>query len=791
LRPICLLLALAACKPDDTDPGDTDPVETDEPCEELYWYRDGDADGFGSSDLLAACEAPAGYAAASLDCNDSDASVNPGAAEICDGMDQDCDGEADGGLPTDVWYPDDDGDGFGDPMGVITDCAAPDGYVSDGTDCDDRDAAVSPDADEACNAIDDDCDTEVDEGVATAPIWYVDADDDGWGDAGSSVRACEAPSGYADRSGDCDDTLARTSPDGTETCATGADDDCDGDANEPDVPGCLALHPDADSDGLGDAASLCLCSPTAAYPVDNAYDCDDTDASVGVAGTWYADADSDGFGDAAVSSIACDAPSSYVAGTGDCDDADGSAFPGATETCENGTDEDCDGRDASCGLSGVVSMADYDAKVVGDVAGAYMGSAVASGGDADGDGTLDVLVAATGAGSGAGTAYLFSGASFTGDLVATDAIATFGPGYRSGAVGHRVAFGGDMDGDGYAEVLVSDPEVYDTFSGDGAVYVFSGAPSGSYDVRSDADAQIIGTYAYEEAGYGLDGGRDVDGDGVADVIVGAPGWPADAVWQTGGAFVFSGPVSGSLTLDDAQATLSGEGDDDDAGWSVSSAGDLDGDGVGDVVVGARYAEVSGSTYGKAYVVLGPVSGAVSLGSADAIVGGDVWGSMFGFCVAGVGDVDNDGLDDFAVGAPELDGHAYLFTTLPSGSVSASTADATLSPGDPSHRLGAALAGGDTNADGYSDVLLGAPEEDTSATDAGMVYLLLGPVSGAVDVSTDADGAWAGEADRDYGGIAVAAADVSGDALSDVLIGAWQHDGGGLTRSGAAYLFLSR
>lgn len=126
--------------------------------------------------------------------------------EICDGQDNDCDGEIDEGLGR-TWYADADGDGWGDPDAPVDDCEQPDGSVDNDDDCDDADPAVHPEAEELCNDADDDCDDEIDEGLDTR-IWYIDADGDGWGDPDAPVEDCDQPDGTTDQLSDCDDTDA-------------------------------------------------------------------------------------------------------------------------------------------------------------------------------------------------------------------------------------------------------------------------------------------------------------------------------------------------------------------------------------------------------------------------------------------------------------------------------------------------------------------------------------------------------------------------------------------------------
>ena len=367
------------------------------------WYADADSDGFGDAGLTAqACDAPSGYVADATDCDDAASAVNPAAPEVCNGLDDDCDGDtddADAGLDTATaasWYDDGDADGYGDPSDTTLSCVAPSGHVADASDCDDGDAAVNPSATEVCNGLDDDCDGDTDDAdsgldASTGGTFYMDADSDGFGDAGLTAQACDAPSGYVADATDCDDAASAVNPAAPEVC-NGLDDDCDGDTDDADSSVDTStggvFYADLDSDGFGDASStIAACAlPTGA--VSDATDCDDARATVfpgatetcnaldddcnGVvdddsavdALTWYADLDGDGFGDASSTTPACDQPSGYVGDDSDCDDGAGAVFPGATEVC-NEVDDDCDGDvdDADSGLdtsTGVTWYADID-----------------------------------------------------------------------------------------------------------------------------------------------------------------------------------------------------------------------------------------------------------------------------------------------------------------------------------------------------------------------------------------------------------------------------------------------
>jgi hypothetical protein len=179
--------------------------------EDLYeiWYADADGDGYGNAESsIDSCDPGEGWVIDASDCDDSNSSVNPGAEEACNDIDDDCDGEVDEELESN-WYADADGDGFGDPAVEVVDCEPGAGWVEDAADCDDANSSINPDAQEICDSLDNDCDGLVDDdddSIDGTSTWYADADGDGFGDDGAVMEACNQPSGYAEYGGDCDDS---------------------------------------------------------------------------------------------------------------------------------------------------------------------------------------------------------------------------------------------------------------------------------------------------------------------------------------------------------------------------------------------------------------------------------------------------------------------------------------------------------------------------------------------------------------------------------------------------------
>ena len=207
MQPLFVLIAipnLVGCSPDDSEP-----VEKEEPAAET----DLDADGYSTDNG---------------DCDDGNPAMHPSALEVCDGLDNDCDGTADeDSVDAPTWYADLDGDSFGDEAAGVLNCEELDAHVLDNTDCDDEDALVSPAGQELCDGADNDCDGTVDEGdAADALTWYADLDSDGYGDPGAAENACQQPDDSTDNNGDCNDGDAAVHPGAMEIC-DGQQNDCD------------------------------------------------------------------------------------------------------------------------------------------------------------------------------------------------------------------------------------------------------------------------------------------------------------------------------------------------------------------------------------------------------------------------------------------------------------------------------------------------------------------------------------------------------------------------------------
>ena len=728
---LTLALVLVACRSEDKVDTDTGEV-SDEPV---------DADGDGSPE--------------DEDCDDNDDRVYPGATEVCNGVDDDCNGDIDDAVG-DTWYADEDGDGAGDPEVSAISCEGNEGYVAAATDCDDADAEVNPLADEYCDDIDNDCDGGTDdENSVDAGTWYPDVDLDGYGDLNTPIRACDQPDDTLTFAGDCADEDPDRNPDAIELCDE-LDNDCDGYTDEPEAEDALEWFVDNDGDGFGDPATTERGCTQPSGTLTEAGDCDDNDPTVnpGEVETCEDGKDNDCDGSANECGLhgvineadasdatwtgesSSDSAGYGVALTGDMDgDGIGDAVIGAYGNDEAGTS-----AGKAYVLYGGTSIAGGsfgdEAAITGPEVGDLLGFAVAALGDVDGDGYNDVVVGAQGddtVDDRAGAAWVwYGGGRETGTASAGDAAVQLLGVEAGDAAGYGVAGVGDLDRDGYDDLMVGAKYALDDA---GVTYLLYGATTAWADGTdlADADATFIGD----------------DDDGYV-----------------------------------------GER------FSMTSAGDMDGDGNTDLAMGAYDSDRGASEGGAVMVIGGTGSrwsGDQDLDTADTIYEGPLY-SRLGWSVSGGGDVDGDGYDDLLAGGYNYQSAAGVVYIL-RGSVSATALGAvtarteaavTLSGSADGDALGRTLKLTDLDGDGNADIVVSATGVDDGASSGGVVYLVFGGASMATtwDMATDADATIVGTAGSGQLGWSMdAGADMNGDTFPDLLLGSYGED----SYTGAAWL----
>jgi hypothetical protein len=393
--------------------------------------------------------------------------------------------------------------------------------------------------------------------------------------------------------------------------------------------------------------------------------------------------------------------------------------------------------------------------------------------------------------------------------------------------GSSVASAGDVNGDGFDDVIVGAFGADPNGNNSGASYVVFGQASGfaaNIDLSSldgSNGFKLSGVAAYDRSGLSVASAGDVNGDGFADLIVGADYADPNGLYS-GASYVVFGQASGfaaNLNLSSLDGSngfrLSGGASRDYSGRSVASAGDVNGDGFADLIVGASRADPNGSASGASYVVFGQASGFAAnldLSSLDGSNGfklsGVVADDQSGISIASAGDVNGDGFADVLVGAYRADptgsdsGASYVVFGQASGfaaNLDLSSLDGSngfrLSGAAASDLSGASVASaGDVNGDGFADVIVGAFVPDGLS---GASYVVFGQASGFaanLDLSS-LDGSngfkLSGVAQFDFSGRSVASAgDVNGDGFADVLVGAYRADPAG-GDSGASYVVFGQ
>lgn len=626
------------------DCDDTDPL-----IGVLIWYRDEDGDGFGAGPQITHCDEVDGHAPTADDCDDSDPAIHPDALEVCDQIDNDCDRSVDQNADdATLWYADMDEDGYGDPDTSMLSCTQPVDHVADNTDCDDTDADISPEAEEYCeDEIDNNCNGTIDDD-APYLTYYRDADGDLFGSPYHSVSSCLVPDGYVTDNTDCDDSESSVHPGTEEICNDWLDNNCNesvddcvlegdlsfsradlvisGDADGQFVGSVVLADGDYNNDGhldlfvssTGDHGSVSVfLGPHLATgelmlsEADTVFTGVSSGDAVGSACDVRFDADEDGFDDLLIGAPYLDGATSDTGAAylvlsteiGSVSLVDSALTFMGTETMtragqsvqfvEHGDDDGlidvAVGADDAVAVilnptlrRGTISLESADTLLSGDTTEEIGGAMVSL--SLDGDGYTDLVIGAPGANEDAGGFYTVSGPLSLGMVSLADA-GDFVPGEQTGGrAGENVFPAGDIDLDGYDDLLVSAPLVDGTASDQGATYVVLG-PLMDIANLSESHTIVLGESQDDQSGTSASASGDVNQDGDLDYLFSASS--SDLVGgDSGASYLFYGPLSGRLTLSDADARFAGVSTSDLAGTSVVIASDLNEDGYDDLLMSA-------------------------------------------------------------------------------------------------------------------------------------------------------------------------------------------------------------
>lgn len=628
------------------------------------------------------------------DCNDDDASVHPGASEQCDSEDDDCDGTVDE-EPVDgpTWYVDGDSDGFGAEVAEITSCDQPGAATDQPGDCDDDDDTSYPGASESCDGLDNDCDGQIDEEATDAVACVPDTDADSYGQDVPAQACCSIGSGWvAPGEVDCDDENRSVHPEGAEVCNL-LDDDCDGDTDE-------------DDDGDDSVDSLCDLWDEHVL----------SDADVKILGDYAAgqrssflltDADGDSYDD-----LWLGAENAYV---------DGAWKTGLVYLLP--------GPVVEGGYASEMATATLAGTAMYDEAGHRLDDA----GDLDGDGypELWVVAAADQTTPGIGSIHLMMG-PFAGDYTLDDGDLSWVPDDPGWTLSYTDLSVGDYDGDEISDLAIgASVATGDPGGQSGMAWVVrNDGTVGEHDL-SDAALVLQAKAEGDRIGWAVAIVGSTTGDGVDDLLV--SGFGANTVEGAGQVWVMDEtPSDGTYVLDDlSDSTLRGEQPFDNAAGEIMDLGDINGDGYTDFGVGAPGESSGADGAGSIYVVYGPTGTRTSAGEADVkIQGVDEKAAVH--LIAGDADIDADGALDlmasgFSYGAGSLPGTAYLFHgPLEEGTMSLLDADATFE-GEHEADYGASglTMSGDTNKDGYPEIVIGAQNYEDETFEGGVLYLYFG------------------------------------------------------------------
>jgi hypothetical protein len=432
-----------------------------------------------------------------------------------------------------------------------------------------------------------------------------------------------------------------------------------------------------------------------------------------------------------------------------------------------------------------------DAHFAGEAPNDLAGTSMAGVGDVNGDGFGDILIGApsndSGPGDNGGAAYLVLGGldgwSLSTRLGQGPIIEYTGEAANDNA-GISVAGAGDVNNDGFNDLLVGVNLNDDGGADAGAAYLILGSASPAGGSLGTLGIEYMGEAAGDQAGVSVAGAGDVNGDGFADLLIGAP---LNGAADNGAAYLLLGsatpPAAGSQTSLATAVKYTGEAANDQAGRSVAGLGDTSRDGFADFAIGAPNNADGGAAAGTAYLVPGiasPTSVSLGIGTPTVVQLTGGVGDGAGQSVGGPGDVNSDGFADLLVGAPLNDaaaadaGAAYLVLLRPGLPNNSLTVIGIRYTGEAAgEQAGTSVAGaGDTNGDNYSDFLIGAPFHST--VDNGAGYLVLG-TAGPAAASLSTAIRYTGALNNDRATAVAGAGDVNGDGLADFMVGATDND----------------
>ena len=475
-------------------------------------------------------------------------------------------------------------------------------------------------------------------------------------------------------------------------------------------------------------------------------------------------------------------PSSIGVDSADGDDTDSAVNPGDLEDLFGDGVFD-DDLDRPCGSSGDSLLSAADAHLYSDQAD-YLAALQMDVGDATGDGVPDVLVSTLYADSSAGGGYLIPG-PVSGEAEMSDV------GYhlvgRSGltsGAGRSIGVG-DVEGDGVEDLGFGVP-----YASSPGMYLALGPVTGDRELATTDVVLSCDPDTY--CGHGGDIG-DFTGDGIADVVVGAYLTSA-AGPGTGSVYALQGPITGEVDLTTDAVTIDGEEREAYLGRFATVGGDVNGDGLGDVLVAAPWGTgAAGPVSGVVYLISGPATIADVGASAARLLGASPAGTLGEHQSMSAGDLDGDGYDDVAVGAVTSTGGTsagavFVVFGPVSGDVDLHAADILVEGADAVEFAGRGLSVGDVNSDGVGELLIGSPYVSSAASFGGAGYLFLAPTSGTW-TTDDADAAFIGDLSDVYAGTSAALRDLNGDGDADVLLGA-PYDSTGARSGGGLFVFYA-